>query len=72
MFRLCCSDFENSSVLPEQLGDHFYIKCELQFKVEKPLKLEKISIHDYGPYAKKGKEGKVRTARKGWRRKSLL
>ena len=43
----CCSDFENSSVLPEQLGDHFSIKCELQFKVEKPPKFEKISIHDY-------------------------
>ena len=37
----CCSDFENSSVLPEQLGDHFSIKCELQFKVEKPPKFEK-------------------------------
>ena len=23
----CCSDFENSSVLPEQLGDHFSIKA---------------------------------------------
>ena len=43
----CCSDFENSSVLPELLGDHFSIKCELQFKVEKPPKFEKISIHDY-------------------------
>ena len=29
----CYADFENSSVLPEQLGDHFSIKCELQFKV---------------------------------------
>ena len=24
---------------------------------------------DFGPYAKKGKEGNVRTARKGWRGK---
>ena len=43
----CYADFENSSVLPEQLGDHFSIKCELQFKVEMPLKFEKVSIHDY-------------------------
>ena len=26
----------------------------------------------YGPYTENGKEGKVRTARKGWRGKSLL
>ena len=32
----CYWDFENSYVLPEQLGDHFSIKCELQFKVEMP------------------------------------
>ena len=37
----CYSDFENSSALPERLGDHYAIKCELQFKVEKPLKYEK-------------------------------
>ena len=43
----CYSDFENSSVLPERLGDHFAIKCELQFKVELPPKYEKMSIHDY-------------------------
>ena len=43
----CYSDFESSSVLSEQLGDHFSIKCELQFKVELPLKFEKVSIHDY-------------------------
>ena len=43
----CYSDFETSSVLPECLGDHFAIKCELQFKVEKPAKFEKMSIHDY-------------------------
>ena len=43
----CYADFENSSVLPEQLGDHFSIKCELQFKVEMPLKFEKVSIHKY-------------------------
>ena len=29
-------------------------------------------VTDNGPYAKKGTEGKVRTARKGWRGKSLL
>ena len=43
----CYSDFENSSVLPEKLGDHYAIKCELQFKVEMPPKFEKISINDY-------------------------
>ena len=43
----CYSDFENTSVLPECLGDHYAIKCELQFKVERPAKFEKISIHDY-------------------------
>ena len=43
----CYSDFENSSVLQEQLGDHFAIKCELQFKVELPPKYEKMSIRDY-------------------------
>ena len=43
----CHGDFEDSAVLPEQLGDHFSIKCELQFKVKKPLKFEKVTIHDY-------------------------
>ena len=43
----CYSEFENSSVLLECLGDHYAIKCELQFKVERPAKFEKISIHDY-------------------------
>ena len=43
----CYSDFEKLSVLPEQLGDHFSVKCEVQFKVEKPQSLKKISIHDY-------------------------
>ena len=43
----CYSDFETSSVLPEKLGDHFSLQAELQFKVEMPLKFEKVSIHDY-------------------------
>ena len=37
----CYSDFENSFVLTERLGDHYAIKCELQFKVELPPKFEK-------------------------------
>ena len=37
----CYSDFENSSVLSEKPGDHFAIKCELQFKVELPPKFKK-------------------------------
>ena len=36
------------------------------------LSNEKETVKYLGPYAKKGKEGKVRTARKGWRGKSLL
>ena len=43
----CYSDFENSSVLPEKLGDHYAIKGELQFEVEMPPKFEKVTIHDY-------------------------
>ena len=41
------SDFENSSVLPEQIGDHYALKFELQSKVEMPPKYEKMSIHNY-------------------------
>ena len=43
----CYSDFESSTVLPESIGDHNAIKCELNFKVEKPPKYEKISFHNY-------------------------
>ena len=43
----CYSDFEKSSVLPERLGDHYTIKCELIFKVERPPKFEKACIHNY-------------------------
>ena len=43
----CYSDFKSSSVLQERLGDHYAIKCELDFKVEMPSKFEKIYIHDY-------------------------
>ena len=35
-------------------------------------KKQLVNFMHLGPYAKKGKEGKVRTARKGWRGKSLL
>ena len=41
------SDFENSSVLPERIGDHYALKSELQSKVEMPPKYEKITIHNY-------------------------
>ena len=37
-------DFDSIFAL---LGDHYAIKCELQFKVEKPAKFEKIYIYDY-------------------------
>ena len=43
----CYSDFESSSVLPENIGDHNAIKCELNFNVQKPHKYEKISFHNY-------------------------
>ena len=38
------SDFENSSVLPERIGDHYALKFELQYKVEMRPKYEKISM----------------------------
>ena len=41
------SDFENSSVLPERIGDHYALKFELQSKVEMPPKYEKMYIHNY-------------------------
>ena len=43
----CYSDFESSSVLSEKPGDHFTIKCELSFKVEKPQKFCKFSFTNY-------------------------
>ena len=43
----CYSDFENSCVLPERLSDYYALKCELQFKVERPPKFEKVTINDY-------------------------
>ena len=43
----CYSDFNSSVVLPESIGDHNAIKCELNFKVEKPPKYEKFSFHNY-------------------------
>ena len=43
----CYSDFKSSSVLPDSIGDHNAIKCELNFKVEKAPKYEKISFHNY-------------------------
>ena len=36
-----------------------------------PLEIPFLTTY-IGPYAKKGKDGKVMTARKGWRGKSLL
>ena len=43
----CYSDFESSIVLPECIGDHNAIKCELNFKVQKPPKYEKDYFHNY-------------------------
>ena len=47
IFTNCYSDFESSSVLIEKPGDHYAIKCELSFKVEKPQKYAKLSFHNY-------------------------
>ena len=47
IFTNCYSDFESSCVLPERPGDHYAIKCELNFKIELPPKFEKISFQNY-------------------------
>ena len=47
IFTNCYSEFESSSVLTEKPGDHYAIKCELSFKVEKPQKFAKVSFHNY-------------------------
>ena len=43
----CYSDFVDSSVLAERIGDHQAIKCELKFKVEQAARFEKILIRNY-------------------------
>ena len=47
IFTNCYSDFESSSVLTEKPGDHYAIKCELSFKVERPKKYAKLTFHNY-------------------------
>lgn len=46
IFTNCYSDFINSSVLPERIGDHQAIKCQLAFKVRKPARYEKLVIRN--------------------------
>ena len=43
----CYSDFVDSSVLAERIGDHQAIKCELKFKVKQAARFEKILIRNY-------------------------
>ena len=43
----CYSDFSSCAVLEERIGDHQAIKCEIEFKVEKPPKYEKIRIRNH-------------------------
>lgn len=43
----CYSDFANCRVLDERIGDHQAIKCELEFKVQKAPKYEKILIRNH-------------------------
>ena len=46
IFTNCYSDFHSSSVLPERIGDHQAIKCQLAFKVRKPARYEKLVIRN--------------------------
>ena len=46
IFTNCYSDFQNSSVLSERIGDHQAIKCQLAFKVRKPARYEKLVIRN--------------------------
>ena len=43
----CYSDFEESLVLPERIGDHQAIKCVVKFEVQLPAKYEKVIIRNY-------------------------
>ena len=43
----CYSDFSTCTVLDERIGDHQAIKCEIEFKVQKAPKYEKIRIRNH-------------------------
>ena len=43
----CYSDMKSSEVLPERIGDHQALKCEVDFKVKKAPKFEKRVIRDH-------------------------
>ena len=43
----CYSNFKSSEVLSERIGDHQALKCEIEFKVKKAPKFEKIVIRDH-------------------------
>ncbi len=47
IFINCYSDFVNSSVLDERIGDHQAIKCEIACKVFRAPKFEKVEIRDH-------------------------
>ena len=47
IFTNCRSDILYSKVLPEKIGDHQAIMCDVEFKVLKPPKFEKVTIKDY-------------------------
>ena len=50
IFTNCYSDFVSTSVLPERIGDHQAIMCQLCYKVKKPAKYEKLTIRDHSEY----------------------
>ena len=43
----CYSEFLESGILDDRIGDHQAIKCTLNFKIEPPSKFKKILIRDY-------------------------
>ena len=47
IFTNCYGDFESSEVLPDRIGDHQAIKCQLNFMVKKAAKFEKKIIRDF-------------------------
>ena len=47
IFTNCYSNFLSCTVLQERIGDHQALKCQLEFKVEKPPKYQKRIIRDH-------------------------
>ena len=47
IFTNCYSDIIKSEVLDEKIGDHQALKCQLDFKVAKAAKYEKVEIRDF-------------------------